>query len=257
MSLSLERVTARYGRRTAVGGISIGLGTGGLVGLVGPNGSGKSSLLKAIAGVLRHEGLIDWRGKPLSALKPLERARTVAYLPQTPAAHWPMRAADLVALGRMPHAPSASRVRADDAAAVERALEACEASSLADRSVDELSGGERARVLLARALAVGAPVLLVDEPVQALDPYHQLKIIDMLRRYARADALVIAVLHDLALAARFCTSIVLLYEGSIAAHGLPGEVLTASTLERHYTITPYLAQHAGEPVVVPWRALGR
>src|SRR5690606_1358248 len=106
-----------------------------------------------------------------------------------------------------------------DGAAVEQALEQCEADALAERTFDELSGGERARVLLARALAVAAPVLLVDEPVQYLDPYHQLKIMIMLRGYARAGTLVLAVLHDVALAARFCTRLVLLSDGRVMGDG--------------------------------------
>src|SRR5690606_2348746 len=121
-------------------------------------------------------GAIAWKSIPLARMGRLERARTIAYLPQSADAHWPITAAELVALGRLPHRAFAERPRPKDADAVAWALERCAASGLADRRVDRLSGGERARVLLARALAVETPVLLVDEPIQSLDPRHQLNI---------------------------------------------------------------------------------
>ena len=257
MTLSLEQVSVRYGERIALRPTSLRLAPGELVGLVGPNGAGKTSLLKAVAGLLAHRGAVAWNGGALARMKPLERARTIAYLPQTPASHWPMRVADLVALGRMPHRAFGERPRHEDAAAVERALEKCEAADLADRDIDRLSGGERARVLLARALAVGAPVLLVDEPIQSLDPYHQLKIMNVLRRDAEAGTLVVAVLHDVALAARCCTRIVLLHEGVVVDDGEPADVLTRDALEHYYRVEPYLARHDGDLVVLPWRQIDR
>jgi iron complex transport system ATP-binding protein len=253
MTLELDRLEVRYGARTALAPTSLALACGDLVGLIGPNGAGKSSLVKAAAGVLRSAGRVSWAGRPLARLRPLERAKLVAYLPQAPAAHWPLAARDLVALGRLPHRAFAERAGPEDLAAVEWALAECGAEDLAARRVDELSGGERARVLLARALAVRAPVLLVDEPIQSLDPYHQLQVMAVLKRYAGPTTLVMAVLHDLALAARFCSRVVLLDEGAIAAEGAPAAVLTESVLGRHYRVRPYLATHEGEPVVVPWR----
>lgn len=256
MTLELDELTVRYGQRTALAPTSLSLAAGELVGLVGPNGAGKSSLVKASAGVLRSSGRVSWRGTPLERMRPLERARTVAYLQQAPAAHWPLRARDMVALGRLPHRSFAAGPSAADAAAVDWALAETRAERLAERGVDELSGGERARVLLARALAVHAPVLLADEPIQSLDPYQQLEIMQVLRRYAAPGRLVIAVLHDLALAARFCTRVVVLSEGVVVADGAPPDVLTREVLGRYYRIRPYLASHDGESVVLPWRQLG-
>lgn len=256
MTLELEGLEVRYTGRTALESTSLSLRPGELVGLVGPNGAGKSSLLKAAAGVLPAGGEVRWHRTPLTRLGRLERARTVAYLPQSQAAHWPLSARDLVALGRLPHRKFRERPTRDDAAAVDWALGECDAERFAARSVGELSGGERARVLLARALAVRAPVLLVDEPVQSLDPYHQLRVMNVLRRYAAGSALVVAVLHDLALAARFCSRIVLLCTGAVVADGAPSEVLSDEILGRYYRVRPYLATHDGESVVVPWRQLG-
>ena len=121
--------------------------------------------------------------------------------------------------------------------------------------MDRLSSGERARVLLARALAVRAPVLLVDEPIAALDPYHQLQVMAMLRAYAGDGALVVAVLHDLSLVARFCTRVLLLDAGAVVDDDKPERVLNARALERHYRVEPLVTTHEGEPLILPWRRL--
>ena len=219
--LEIDRLEVRYGPRVAVHPLSVTLAAGELVALVGPNGAGKSSLLKAIAALLPHSGTVRWDGEALANLDSRARARVVAYLAQSPALHWPMIARDLVGLGRLPHRAYGSAPTDIDREATSWALAQTEASAFAERSVERLSVGERARVLLARALAVRAPVLLVDEPIAMLDPYHQLQIMAVLRAYARGafdalgpetggdsndiprGALVIAVLHDLALAALF------------------------------------------------------
>lgn len=259
MTLSLDGLSVRYRDRMAVAPTSIDFAHGELVALVGPNGAGKSSLLKAIAGVVRSGGRIAWDGRDLARLEPRERARAVAYLPQDPVAHWPMRVRDLVALGRLPHRALGAPESAADRDAVEQALAATEVERLAERNVDELSGGERSRALLARALAVGAPVLVVDEPIASLDPYHQLQIMESLRAYVERGeraSLVIAVLHDLQLAARFCSRVVLLDGGTVMRDGAPAQVLDAQALERHYRVAAYVATHDAQAVIVPWRRLG-
>jgi iron complex transport system ATP-binding protein len=270
--LEIEGLDVRYGSRVAVRPLSVTLAAGELVALVGPNGAGKSSLLKAIAALLPHSGTVRWNGAELAALDSRARARLVAYLAQTPALHWPMVAQDLVGLGRLPHRGYGAAPTETDRDATAWALEQTEATALAERSVERLSVGERARVLLARALAVRAPVLLVDEPIAMLDPYHQLQIMAVLRAYAsgaardapapqrEADeasrgALVIAVLHDLALAARFCTRALLLDDGAVVSDDRPEHALSAAALERHYRVEPLVTSHEGEPVIVPWRRI--
>jgi iron complex transport system ATP-binding protein len=280
MTLAVHDVAVRYGRRLAVRPVSLAFERGEVVALVGPNGAGKSSLLKAIAGLLAHDGRATWNGMALETLEPRARARLVAYLPQAPALHWPMLARDLVALGRLPHRAYGAAPSCADRDAITWALAETETAELAQRNVDELSIGERARVLLARALAVRAPVLLVDEPIAMLDPYHQLHVMAVLRDYAkgpapgggaaeprsqpapenavlaRDGALVIAVLHDLALAARFCSRVLLLDDGAVVADDRPERALQAAALARHYRVVPYVTTHEGEPLIVPWRRLG-
>jgi iron complex transport system ATP-binding protein len=267
----------RYGQRVALKPTSFTLERGQLVGLVGPNGAGKSSLLKAIASLAGQPGCVAWDGADLATLAPRRRARIVAYLPQSPAVHWPIRVSELVALGRLPHRAYAAPPSATDAEAVASAMRQTEITGLAERSVDELSVGERARVLLARALAVDAPLLLADEPIAMLDPYHQLQIMGLLREYAGggADAasqpasgttetgerrgdgsLVVVVLHDLGLAARFCARVLLMDGGFVVADGPPAAVLNAAVVARHYKIEPLISFHDGQPLIVPWRRLG-
>ena len=255
--LTLEDVRVRYGAHEAVRPCSLDLAVGETVALVGPNGAGKSSLLKAIAGLLAFEGRVAFRGRPLAELDARARARTVAYLPQARTVHWPIAAREVVALGRLPHRAAGQRESEADAAAVEWAMRQTDVPALAARPVDRLSGGERARVLLARALAVQAPVLLADEPVASLDPYHQLTIMAALADYARRGALVVAVLHDLSLAARFCGRVILMQDGRVVGDGAPAEVLRAEALERHYGVEPYIGSHEGQRVIVPWRPLAK
>jgi iron complex transport system ATP-binding protein len=260
MTLEIRDLAVRYGTRVAVRPVSFELAPGELVALVGPNGAGKSSLLKAIAGLLAHDGRASWNGQALESLEPRARAKLIAYLPQAPALHWPMVARDLVALGRLPHRAYGAAPSGADGDATSWALAQTETTALADRSVDRLSIGERARVLLARALAVRAPVLLVDEPIAMLDPYHQLHVMTVLRDYANGSAgggaLVVAVLHDLALAARFCSRVLLLDDGAVVDDDLPERALKADALARHYRVVPFVTTHEGQPLIVPWRRLG-
>jgi iron complex transport system ATP-binding protein len=260
--LTTHSVEVSYGARVAVQPTSLELGPSGLVALVGPNGAGKSSLLRALAGLTPHLGTVTWAGTTLLKLAGRDRARTIAYLAQAPTVHWPLPARDIVALGRLAHRGYAGAPAATDYAAVEWAMRETATAELADRSVASLSIGERARVLLARALAVRAPVLLVDEPIAMLDPFHQLSIMEMLRRYANGTAagatpaLVIAVLHDLTLAARFCSRALLMRDGVVVADGAPADTLDPSRVREHYHVEPFATHHEGEPVLVPWRPLG-
>jgi iron complex transport system ATP-binding protein len=265
MTLSVAALEVRYGSHVAVRPASFELPRGHLVGLIGPNGAGKSSLLRALAGVGAHTGRVTWCGQDLRDLTPRQHAKIVAYLPQTATVHWPMRVRDLVALGRLPHRNYGSEPSSADAEAIDWAIGQAELAPFADRAADRLSVGERARVLLARALAVRAPILLVDEPIAMLDPYHQLQIMSVLRSYAAAPAangrpdapqpLVIAVLHDLALAARFCDRVLLVDTGTLVADGNPETVMSSEEIERRYHVEPFITRYADEPLIVPWRRL--
>ncbi len=260
MTIAALNVEVRYEERVAVRPTTLELAPGQLVALVGPNGAGKSTLLRALAGLVRYSGTVTWRGAALAHLDGRTRARTVAYLPQSPPVHWPLAARELVGLGRLPHrAYGAGENEADDRA-VTAAMRQTDTLEFAARSVSRLSVGERARVLLARALAVEAPVLLADEPIAMLDPYHQLDVMSTLRAYAAGGpgaepCLVVAVLHDLGLAARFCDRVLLMDEGNVVGNGPPEATLGSPAIRAHYRVEPLIARHDGEPLIVPWRAL--
>ena len=233
--------------------VDLALGRGELAGLIGANGSGKSTLLRALAGLLPAEsGSVLLEGKPIHRLPPREVARTMAYLPQSPECHWPLTADRVVALGRLPYQGCSTEL---DSQHIDRALAAVDALHLRDRAVNELSGGERARIFLARALAGDPALLLVDEPAAGLDPYHQLQLMELLQTLAREGRGILVVLHDLGLAARFCGRLLLLNEGSLIASGPPGAVLTDSLLASAHHVKAYRSCHEETPVIVPWSRL--
>lgn len=236
MQLGISHLHASLGGTRVLRDISLDLEGPSFVGLIGPNGVGKTTLVRAIANLIPFEGAIAIDGAAIGPMETRARARALAYLAQGAESHWPLTVERLVALGRLPHLVPFRAPQAGDAAAIERALHLADVENFRDRDVLTLSGGERARVLLARALAVEAPLLLVDEPVSSLDPYHQLGVMEVLRAYAREGRMVVAVLHDLSLAARFCDRLVLLNEGRIHAVGSPRDVLTPENLRIVYRV---------------------
>ena len=242
VSLVAENVSIALGRRLVVRGISARLEGGALVGVLGPNGAGKSTLVRGLLGLLPATGRVLLDSQPIGGMARGEVARRIAYLPQGQALHWPLSVERLVALGRLPHLAPFSRVGAADHAAVERAMALAEVEHLAERTATELSGGERARVLLARALAVEAPGLVADEPLASLDPEHQLHGMELLRAKADAGGLVLAVLHDLGLARRFCDRILVLADGVLLADGAPADVLTPELLADVYHVRALTAE---------------
>lgn len=197
----------------------LALQAGALVGLVGPNGAGKTTLLRALAGLSVGPGVVSVGGAMLS---PVVRARRLAWLPADRDVAWPLLGRDLVQLGLGPGA-------ARDDAAVAAALAAADAAEFAGRRVDTLSTGERARVLLARALVARPDWLLLDEPVANLDPWHRLDIMALLAREAARGAGVVVALHDLDLAAR-CDRVLLMHDGAVVGDGTPGDVLASGPL---------------------------
>jgi iron complex transport system ATP-binding protein len=252
MTLSIENLRVVLRGREVLRDVRLEARRGELLVVVGPNGAGKTTLLKAVACLLAAEGRLAWDGRSLPALSAAERARTIAYLPQGHVAHWPIRARDVVTIGRVPLASSLARLSRADEDAIEEALNAVDAAGFADRPVTELSGGERARIMLARALAVGAPLLLADEPVAALDPAHQLAVMGILSAQASAGRLVIAVSHDLLLAARYATRIVVMLEGRVVAFGTPADTLTAQTFRDVFDVEAVQVSAEGLELEIPW-----
>jgi len=251
VTVALENVGVILGRRPVVQDVSAVLEPGALVGIVGPNGAGKSTLLRAMLGLVAATGGVRVDGAPLAGLARGAVARKLAYLPQGQTLHWPLTVERLVALGRLPHLAPMSRLGDADLAVVERVLERAGVAHLRDRIAIELSGGERARVLLARALAVEAPALLADEPLASLDPGHQIDVMELLRAEACAGALVVTVLHDLTMAARYCDRLLLMDAGRIVADGAPLDVLTPERLRAVYGITAAIERRGDVATIVP------
>ena len=238
-------MSVRLGGRLVVERLSLALPRAHVAALVGPNGAGKTTLLRALAGLLPAQGTVHVEGRAVASLDLRERARRFAYLPQGQNVHWPLSVRDVVALGRYPHgATDPSRLKPDDSAIVDRAMAATDVTAFADRPVTELSGGERSRVLLARALAVAAPVILADEPTTSLDPRHQIEVMHLLRGAAES-ALVIVVTHDLSLAARFADTVIVLHNGRLVASGRPAETLSDEMLARVFEVRAIRHEHDG------------
>jgi len=252
VTLTIEALRVALGPAEVLHGIDATISAGALVGVIGPNGAGKSTLARAITGLISPSaGRVTLDGTDVSALSRAGLARRIAYLPQGQTIHWPLTVERLVALGRLPHLAPFSAISAADRAAIDRAMDRADIGSLAGRIVTELSGGERARVLIARALAVEAPALVVDEPLAALDPGHQLQLMGLLKAEALSGSLVVAVLHDLAMAARFCDRLILIHRGRLIADGVPDAVLTPEHLRDCYGIRAWTGAIEGQPVVLP------
>ncbi len=243
MRLVLTDLTVRRVDCPVVDHVSLAIGPGEVVGLIGPNGAGKTTLMRAAL------GLIPARGQSsLYAMSPRERARAVAWLPQTRDIAWPMPVAAVVELGRLPHGDGATVA---GQAAVTAALAQMDLSGFRDRPATALSGGEQARVLIARALAQDAPLLMADEPVAGLDPSHQIATMQVFAGLAAEGRAVMVSLHDLGLAARYCTRLVLLAGGRVVADGAPLAVLTPARLAAVFGITAHLSQGADGVIFQP------
>ena len=237
--LAARGVSVTLGGHELLHDASLRLAPGELVALLGPNGAGKTTLLRAMLGLVRRSGgRVRIGGDDPARLSASERARRIAYLPQSRPLAWPIRVWDVVALGRFAHGASIGRLRGADAAAVERALLACDVARFADRPCDTLSGGELARVHVARAMAAEAPFLIADEPTAALDPLHRHRIMGLVRACAAKGKSrgALVVLHEAALAARFADRLVWLVGGRIVADGPPEETLTPQRLAEVYGV---------------------
>ncbi|MFC3099064.1 ABC transporter ATP-binding protein [Alteraurantiacibacter palmitatis] len=253
--LEAREVTVRAGTCPIIDRVSLRLDQGELVGLLGPNGAGKSTLLRALAGVgtATAEGEVLLDGHRLDRIDPWDKARRLAYLPQDRTIAWALHVREVVALGRYPHRRALAPPSTADKAAVETAMVQTGIAAIATRPAHVLSGGEKARVLLARALAVEAPLLLADEPVAGLDPRHQLAVMELLRARARAGAGVLAVLQELPLAARFLDRVILMHRGQIVADGPPVDVLVPDRIGAVFGVRPLAGVHGGEAWLLPWK----
>ncbi|HEY6964619.1 MAG TPA: ABC transporter ATP-binding protein [Erythrobacter sp.] len=238
MTLVADNLALARGGRAVVSGLTATLEPGRITAIVGPNGAGKSSLLLGLAGLLEPvSGSVTLDGDSLASLHPRTRAQTIGYLPQSPDIAWDVAVEALVALGRLPW-------RDKGTAAIEAALAALDLEALRHRPVSRLSGGERARVLLARVLAGEPRWILADEPLAALDLAHQLALVAHLKACAAAGQGVVVVLHDLALAMNHADHVLVLKDGCLVAEGPPRQALQPEIIAQVWGVT---AQWMGEP----------
>ncbi len=250
MSVALQDLCVSYGPRRVLHSVNLHARAGQVLGIVGPNGSGKSSLVKAVAGLLPASGTVLFDGSA-------ERPQSLGYMPQDLQAPAALTVLEVVLLGRIQQLRL--KVQADDLAAVREVLQLLGMEALAGRYVSELSGGQRQMAFLAQALVSQPTVLLLDEPISALDICHQLEVLEVVRHMTRQRGLTtLIVLHDLNAAARFCDQVALLQDGHLLASGAPAQVLTVSHIAQAFGVeTEALQCGDGTGVLVPMRALKR
>ena len=254
--LAAEALSVSLNGRAVLQEVNLTVQAGELLGLLGPNGAGKSTLLRLLAGLLRPtSGRVLIQDQEVRTVGARKLARKLAYLPQGAECHWAMSVEQVVALGRLPHRAPWTRLDAVHRKHIHQAMNYADTLHLAGRPVNTLSGGEKTRVLLARALAGEPQILLADEPVAGLDPAHQLDLMQLLRRLAEDGAALVVVLHDLTLASRFCHRILLLHQGRVATQGSAEQVLSAENLARCYQIRAYNGQIDQGRFIIPLERL--
>lgn len=250
--LSVDRLSLTLRGRAILRDVSFGIGTGEVVGLIGPNGAGKTMLMRAALGLVGCEG-----HSSLAELPQADRAKAVAWLPQAREIAWPVDVESLVTLGRLPWRGTGRTRPETDRRAVDAAIRRLDLEAFRGRTATRLSGGEQARVLIARAIAQEAPLLMADEPSAALDPAHQIAMMDTFRGLAGEGKSVLVSLHDIGLAARHCTRVLMLGESRLVADGAPGEVLTDDRLAQVFGIRAYHVDTPDGPIFQPLESIRR
>ncbi|WP_439494390.1 ABC transporter ATP-binding protein [Bosea sp. (in: a-proteobacteria)] len=248
MKLTVEGLSVRYGTTQAIEGVDVAAHPGEVLAVIGPNGSGKSSLVKAVAGLVKHDGMIRFDGSPV-------RPERIGYMPQDIGARAALTVLEAVLLGRLGRL--GLRVRPDDLAAVEAVLDELDLMPLASRYLGELSGGQRQLVFLAQALASEPALLLLDEPISALDIRHQLEVMEIVLRMTRARTLTtLIILHDLNIAARFADRVLVMRAGRAICCGRPEAVIDAAMVASVFGVEATLsADPDGRLIVTPLRAI--
>ncbi len=253
--LQSSGVTYVRSNRALVNEVSLSLCAGELVGLVGPNGAGKSTLLNLLAGLDDcNAGSVALDQRDIKKIPIAQRSRLLAWVAQSGPVNWPLTVERVVSLGRRPHLSAWQRLSAEDQLAIDNAIALTDCENLRHQDATTLSGGERTRMLLARAIASDPKVLLADEPIAALDLKHQLQTMHLLRNFASNEKGCLVVLHDLSLASRFCDRLYLMDEGKIVSEGIPAAVLSQDNLRKVYGVE--VATGGDEiPYIVPVREL--
>ncbi len=248
--LSLHGFGVRRGARQILSGIALDIAPGEVVGLIGANGAGKTTLMRAALGLIPAQGHSSLAVMPARA-----RGKAAAWMPQSREIAWPVNVETLIRLGRTPHLGAGQKQTDADARAVERAIVRMGLETYRNRIATRLSGGEQARVLIARSLAQEAPLLMADEPTAGLDPAHQIATMQSFAQLAAEGQSVLVSLHDLGLAARHCTRLVILHNGCIAADGPPRDVLTPDLIRAAFGISAHLEQTPNGIIFQPLEVL--
>lgn len=250
--LQVSSITVARKDKNLLKDVSFSVGAGEFVGLIGPNGAGKTTLLRSIMDFVKHSGKIEFGSTDLHKLNQKQKAKIISYLPQERDVAWPVSAEMVVSLARSSLKPVFANLDPNDHALIENALDTLNIQHLRERPVNQLSGGERALVLIARLLAQDTPIVMADEPAAGLDPAYQLTMMQALSGLARNGKAVIASLHDLSLAAQQCTRLILLKDGHIIANGAPKDILTKENLLHVYNIKAEIIEHNGALLVHPY-----
>lgn len=254
MKLEAENLSFSYGSRQVLRGVSFTLEPATCLGLVGPNGSGKSTLIKCLNRILVPTGQVRLDGREMRSMGSMEIARCMSYVPQVLTVGMAITVFDFLLMGRRPHVRWSVSDR--DVEKVTQAIQLLGLQDLAFRKTTQVSGGERQKVLIARALAQEPSILLLDEPTSSLDLRHQMEVMDLVRTLARERGMgVFMALHDLNLAARYCDRIMMLKEGAIVGEGAPSELFVPSFLQSVYGIEVSIHQEGKIPYVVPLRPI--
>lgn len=248
--IEIAKLNVTLGKRALVSEVTAQFRPGEVTAILGRNGAGKTTLLRAITGLIPYTGQITINKHPIAELQRQDRARRIGYLPQLVAANWNMRVADTVMLGRMPHRSPFAAPTAEDLSAVVGAMTSTDTLEFADRQINHLSGGERARVLLARVLATQPEWLLIDEPLNHLDPNHQHAMLRLMRQQADRGMGIIMVLHDLNAAAQIADHVLLLRDGMVIAAGTAKTTLTRTALLAAYDAPFEIARLAGGRMII-------
>lgn len=237
--------------------VDIEVKAGQMVGLIGPNGAGKSTLLRLLTCVEKpSSGEIFYDEVNVNLLAAEERAKRIGYLVQGARAYWPFSVENTVGLGRIPHQKWWQHSSSEDREKIQQAMETTETLAYRNRTVSTLSGGEQTLVMLARIFATEPQIIFADEPVAALDPYHQLHVMEILRKHSRDDRACVVVLHDLGLASRFCDRLYIINHGELYASGTPDEIMTAENIAEVYGVKTKISCDAEGVSVTPISRLG-
>jgi len=253
--LEAHEVHFFYGALPVLRGVSLKIEAGTVTGIIGPNGAGKSTLVRIMSGALEPSaGTVLLDGALISTVPPKRRARRVAVVPQETHIPFPFTALEIVLMGRAPYLPAFGFESRHDIDVATHAMEAVDCAHLADRDIAELSGGERRRIIIARAIAQDPAVLLLDEPTSFLDLRHSSGLARLLKQKARSSNLaVVAVMHDLNLAAAFCDRIMILKDGLVAAEGSPHDTISAATIAASFgvSVSTGIDAATGAPYCIP------